>query len=69
VGEIEPKLTTFQAKAASNSSLSEATQHAEQVRAPCKTLAGFVREAWHVLHPATPYIHSWHIELICAHEG
>jgi phage terminase large subunit-like protein len=26
-----------------------------------------VREAWHVLEPATPYVANWHIEAICQH--
>jgi len=30
-------------------------------------LAGFVREAWHVLEPNTAYVHSWHIDAICQH--
>lgn len=33
----------------------------------CQTLAGFVREAWHVLEPDTQYVHSWHIDAICSH--
>jgi len=40
---------------------------ADRIRAKCSTLAGFVREAWHVLEPNTPYVHGWHIEAICAH--
>jgi predicted phage terminase large subunit-like protein len=43
------------------------TNEADYIRGRCRTLAGFVREAWHVLHPATPYVHNWHIDLICAH--
>lgn len=39
----------------------------EGSRARCRTLAGFVREAWHVLEPSTPYIDGWHIDAICAH--
>lgn len=31
------------------------------------SLAEFVRQAWHVIEPATPYIHGWHIDAICAH--
>ena len=42
-------------------------QNAEAIRARCTTLAGFVREAWHVLEPETEYVHSWHIDAICAH--
>jgi phage terminase large subunit-like protein len=38
------------------------------VRGRCeRSLSAFVREAWHVLEPATPYVHSWHIEAVCAH--
>lgn len=40
---------------------------AERIRARCSTLAGFVREAWHVLEPGAAYLHGWHIDAICAH--
>lgn len=40
---------------------------AERIRARCQTLAGFVREAWHVLEPRATYIHGWHIDAICQH--
>lgn len=34
----------------------------------CKrSLAQFVRRAWHVLEPGQPYIHGWHVEAICDH--
>jgi predicted phage terminase large subunit-like protein len=33
----------------------------------CQTLAGFVREAWHVLEPNATYVHNWHIDAICQH--
>lgn len=39
----------------------------EQVRKRCKTLAGFIKEAWPILEPSNPYVHGWHIDLICAH--
>lgn len=42
-------------------------QHADAIRARCATLAGFVREAWPVLHPETAYVHGWHIDAICEH--
>lgn len=32
-----------------------------------QTLAGFVRGAWPVLEPVTPYSHNWHIDAICEH--
>lgn len=40
---------------------------AEQTRQRCRTLSGFVREAWHVLEPNQPYIHGWHIDAIAEH--
>lgn len=40
---------------------------AEAIRGRCQTLAGFVREAWAVLEPRTPYVHGWHIDAICQH--
>lgn len=43
------------------------TRDADLIRARCQTLAGFVREAWPILHPGTPYVHGWHIEAICQH--
>jgi predicted phage terminase large subunit-like protein len=46
----------------------EATRNnLEQVRERCRTLAGFTREAWHVLEPNTQYVHGWHIDAICEH--
>lgn len=30
-------------------------------------MAAFVRQAWHVIEPGTPYIHGWHIDAICEH--
>lgn len=39
----------------------------DKARSRCKTLAGFIREAWPLLEPNNPYVHGWHIDLICAH--
>lgn len=37
-------------------------------REACKrSLATFVREAWPILEPGTPYVHGWHVEAICEH--
>jgi len=36
-------------------------------RLACERLATFVRQGWHVLEPAAPYVHGWHIDLICDH--
>lgn len=43
------------------------TQGAEAIRARCRTLAGFVREAWHVLEPHTTLVWNWHLDAICEH--
>lgn len=43
------------------------SQEAGQIRERCQSLAGFVREAWHVLEPEAKYVHNWHIDAICAH--
>jgi predicted phage terminase large subunit-like protein len=40
---------------------------ADAIRARCSTLAGFVREAWHVLEPNAKLIWNWHLDAICAH--
>lgn len=31
------------------------------------SLPEYIRQAWHVVEPATPYLHNWHIDLICEH--
>lgn len=31
------------------------------------TLHDFIKRAWHVIEPATTYIHGWHIDAICDH--
>jgi predicted phage terminase large subunit-like protein len=40
---------------------------ADQIRARCTTLSGFMREAWAVLEPSTPLVWSWHLDAICDH--
>lgn len=37
---------------------------AEQCR---RRLSRFVRESWSVLEPATPFVHGWHIDVVCEH--
>lgn len=40
----------------------------ELEREACRrSLATFVREAWHVLEPGQPYAHGWHVEVVCEH--
>ncbi len=39
----------------------------DTIRGRCKSLAGFIKEAWPILEPNNPYVHGWHIDLICRH--
>ena len=39
----------------------------EATRERCRTLTGFIREAWHVAEPNEAYVHGWHIEAIAEH--
>jgi phage terminase large subunit-like protein len=32
-----------------------------------RSLRHFVRQAWHVVEPATPYVSGWHLDVICEH--
>jgi predicted phage terminase large subunit-like protein len=32
-----------------------------------RSLMEFIRQAWHVVEPGTPYIHGWHVEAIAEH--
>ncbi len=45
----------------------ETARNAEEIRARCKTLSGFVKEAWRVLEPNATLIWNWHLDAICAH--
>ncbi len=40
---------------------------AELDRIDSLTLAGFIKRSWHVVEPATPYEHGWHVDAICEH--
>lgn len=55
------------ARRAAQAERDRVAKDAERIRAKCQTLAGFVREAWHVLEPTARYTHGWHIDAICAH--
>lgn len=39
----------------------------EDVLDECRRLSGFIRNAWHILEPTTPYVWSWHVDAICDH--
>ena len=63
-------MATIRAEKAKRAREAEArriAEDAERIRARCATLQGFVKEAWHVLEPRTPYVHGWHIDAICDH--
>lgn len=65
-----PPLSEFRAEIARREAERQrldVARNAEAIRARCQTLAGFVREAWHVLEPRARYVHSWHIDAICKH--
>lgn len=36
-------------------------------RRKCRRLVEFVKMAWPIVEPGTPYVHGWHIEAICEH--
>lgn len=40
---------------------------ADEARELERSLRAFVRAAWHVVWPATTYVHGWHIDAICDH--
>lgn len=48
-------------------SLNKADWLAIEKEACRRSLATFVKEAWHVLEPGQPYIHGWHVDAICEH--
>jgi len=45
----------------------EQDQSIEASKGRSKSLAGFIREAWHVVEPNTQLIWGWHIDAICQH--
>lgn len=47
--------------------MKEVERDASAVRARCKTLAGFMREAWPILEPLTTLSWNWHLDAICEH--
>ena len=47
--------------------LREAERRGDEIRAECQRLTGFIRNAWHVLEPAAPYVEGWAIEAMCEH--
>lgn len=42
-------------------------QSIEASKERCKTLVGFIKEAWHVVEPNTPLVWGWHIDAMAVH--
>ena len=55
------------ARRAAEEERARVAKDAERIRERCQTLAGFAREAWHVLEPNTPLVWNWHLDALCAH--
>jgi predicted phage terminase large subunit-like protein len=47
--------------------LERTRQNADAIRDRCRSFAGFVKEAWHVIEPGTPLKWNWHMDAICQH--
>lgn len=47
--------------------LDRVRRDSDEIRARCATFAGFVKEAWPILEPATPLVWSWHMDALCEH--
>jgi hypothetical protein len=62
-------LSTTNESLQSKASIAAVEKNANEVRDKCKTLVGFIREAWpHIPELADkPYIHGWHIAVIALH--
>lgn len=57
--ELEPLLTAEE--------LEEVSRLLDGIPTPPMPLSRFIREAWHVVEPHTPYQHNWHIDAIALH--
>lgn len=42
-------------------------EHGDEIRENCRTLKGYIAEAWHVLEPAREFVHGWHLDCIADH--
>jgi predicted phage terminase large subunit-like protein len=50
-----------------NLSQAEQDQSIEASKSRCQSLAGYIRESWHVVEPGTPLVWGWHIDAVCRH--
>jgi predicted phage terminase large subunit-like protein len=55
------------ARRAAEQQLEDARRNSEEIKQDAKSLLGFVRRAWHVLEPTTPYVEGWAIQEIARH--
>lgn len=60
-------IRTEKARRVAEAERERVARDAELIRDRCRSLSGFVREAWHVLEPTARYAHNWHIDAICDH--
>ena len=47
--------------------LRDVHRRGDEIKANCKTLIGFVREAWKILEPEATFVEGWVIKAICDH--
>lgn len=62
-----PSLMEIRAERQRRSTRDAASGDLQSVRDRCRSLAGFVREAWPILEPNTPFVDGWVIKAICDH--
>lgn len=55
------------AEAEARGDATDAASIAADALACASSLSAFVRAAWPVLEPGTPYLHNWHVDLIAEH--
>jgi len=67
--KVNSNLSTTSESLASKASILAAEKNADETRERCKTLVGFIREAWHHIPELSdkPYVHGWHISVIALH--
>ncbi len=61
------QVRTERARRAAEKQRREVAENAEAIRLRCRTLAGFFREAWHVLEPRATLVWNWHLDALCDH--
>lgn len=67
MNQTEVPFQVLLVEAARRRSVTNLDQSINASKERCKSLAGFIREAWHVLEPSTPLVWGWHLDAICQH--